>query len=382
MTIPYSTSTGREETVEIGLSRSMSNPSWPALWRAFADGLLQPSLLALTVAAILVLGVMAAAALVIDERRMAGPDAALFAMDPLDDYAFATTDALRLLQAPPRGKHVALIGTAAMREALTADEDIAARLAAGLGAPLPVIDFMGGGQSGIEMAALAESLGRDFEGVIVLGVSFSRLATDNSELAMLVKEPRLAFASSAADAEIRAAGFAPSRRTGLYVLDNYKFFVARYRYVLWHLLTGTRPEHRNRTYLGRAAATPAQWSSDAAILKGRIAHYPERADNNLGAVERLIRLFPDRARQRIVLLEIPLNPRAAAELVGEDFVAAHRARMQAFAERQGVLYWDLNQSAGLTPADFQDWAHINGAAAQDRWTGQLTQRLVALIGKQ
>ena len=313
---------------------------------------------------------------------MSGPHAAVLAQDPLDDYEFGTTQALRLMQSPPRGPHVALIGTAAMREALTPDGDIAARLSRGLGRPMPVIDFMSGGQSGIEMAAFADSLGRDFEGVVVLGVSFSRLAADSSELANLVKEPRLAFVSPAADAEIRAAGFTPPVRTGNYFIDNYKFFVARYRSTLWNLLTGRTPEHATRTYLGRASADEAQWRSDAAILKARTSHYDERADGNLGAMDRLVRLFPDRSKVKIVLLEIPLNPKAQEEVLGRDFVAKHRARLQAFADREGVLYWDLNQTAGLTPNDFQDWAHINSASAQDRWTGQLTDRLAVLIGKE
>jgi hypothetical protein len=310
---------------------------------------------------------------------MSGPWAAMLAQDGLDDYEFGTTDALRLMQNPPRGPHVALIGTAAMREALTADSDIAARLSRGLGRPMPVIDFMSGGQSGIEMAAFADSLGPDFQGVVVLGVSFSRLAADSSELAKLVEEPRLAFASKAADAEIRAAGFTPPARTGNYFLDNYKFFVARFRTTLWHLVTGKAPEHITRTYLGRAPADAKQWASDAAILKARIAHYDERAESNLGAMKRLIALFPDRSKVKIVLLEIPLNPQAQDEVLGRDFVRKHRARLQAFADREGVLYWDLNQTAGLTPDDFQDWAHINKASAQDLWTGELTDRLQTLL---
>ena len=311
---------------------------------------------------------------------MISPSAALLAQDPLDDYEFGTSQALRLLRAPPRGPHVALIGTAAMRETLTADSDIESRLASGLGRKMPVIDFMSGGQSGIEMAAFADSLGRDFEGVVVLGVSFSRLAADSSELAKLVAEPRLAFVSPAADAEIRAAGFQVPARTGNYFIDNYKFFVARYRTTLWHLLTGERPEHATRTYLGRAPADARQWASDAAILKARSAHYDDRAEGNLGAMDRLVKLFPDRSKVKIVLLEIPLNPRAEAEVLGPDFVAKHRARLRDFAAREGVLYWDLNESAGLTPADFQDWAHVNTASGQEQWTGHLVGRLVPLIG--
>ncbi len=310
---------------------------------------------------------------------MISPSAALLAQDPLDDYEFGTSQALRLMRAPPRGPHLALIGTAAMREALSADQDIESRLSGDLGRTLPVIDFMSGGQSGIEMAAFADSLGRDFEGVVVLGVSFSRLAADSSELAKLVEEPRLAFVSPAADAEVRAAGFAPPARTGNYFLDNYKFFVARYRTTLWHLITGEAPVHATRTYLGRAAADARQWASDAAILKARTAHYADRADGNLGAMDRLVQLFPDRRKVKIVLLEIPLNPRAETEVLGSDFVAGHRARLRAFAEKEGVLYWDLNESAGLTPADFQDWAHINTTSGQERWTGQLIEKLVSLI---
>lgn len=347
--------------------------------RIFTDNLTKASLPALFVAISLSLAAIMAALLLVKENVMISPAAALLAQDPLDDYEFGTSQALRLMRAPPRGPHLALIGTAAMREALTADQDIETRLSGSLGRTLPVIDFMSGGQSGIEMAAFADSLGRDFEGVVVLGVSFSRLAADSSELAKLVEEPRLALVSPAADAEIHAAGFTPPARTGNYFLDNYKFFVARYRTTLWHLITGEAPVHATRTYLGRPAADAKQWASDATILKARTAHYDDRAAGNLGAMDRLVQLFPDRTKVKIVLLEIPLNPKAETEVLGTEFVAKHRARLRDFAEREGVLYWDLNESAGLSPADFQDWAHVNSAAGQDRWTGQLIEKLVSLI---
>ncbi|HLN24338.1 MAG TPA: hypothetical protein VK558_10170 [Patescibacteria group bacterium] len=228
-------------------------------------------------------------------------------------------------------------------------------------------------------AALADSLGPDFQGVLVLGISLSRLAADSSELGGLVREPRRAFISKAGDAEIRASGFEPPHRTGNYLIDNYKFFVARYRAIFWHLLTGTAPVHDTRTYLGRAPADAAQWASDAVTLKPRLSHYEERAEGNLGSLDRLIRQFPDRQKVRIVLLEIPLNPVAMNTIIGHSFVDAHRARLQAFARREGVLYWDMNQTAGLTPDDFQDWAHINSADAQNRWTSQLVDRLLPLI---
>ncbi len=350
-------------------------------WAALASGLLRPSLVAVIIAVGSCGGAIIAADLLITEDSMMGPNATVFAQDALDDYCYATSDALRFQHNPPKGDHVALIGTAAMREAIETDEQVASRIERGFGKSIPVIDFMSGGQSGIEMAAFADSLGRDFEGVVVLGVSFSRLAADSSELAKLVEEPRLAFASPAADAEIRAAGFTPPARTGNYFIDNYKFFVARYRTTLWHLVTGKAPEHATRTYLGRAPADAAQWASDAAILKARTGHYDDRAEGNLGAMKRLIALFPDRSKVKIVLLEIPLNPKAQDEVLGRDFVSKHRARLQAFAEREGVLYWDLNQSVGLTPADFQDWAHVNTASAQERWTGQLTDRLQTLLAK-
>ena len=354
-------------------------PLFGELYCLFADGLTKASLVSLFMAMGICIFAILSAIIFIKENVMISPSAAILAQDPLDDYQFGTSQALRLLQAPPKGPHVALIGTAAMREALTSDGDIESRLAGALGRSMPVIDFMSGGQSGIEMAAFAESLGRDFEGVVVLGVSFSRLAADSSELAKLVEEPRLAFVSPAGDTEIRAAGFKGPARTGNYFIDNYKFFVARYRPALWHLISGERPEHVTRTYLGRPAADAKQWESDAAILKARVAHYDDRAEGNLGAMDRLVKLFPDRAKVKIVLLEIPLNPRAETEVLGGDFVARHRARLRAFADKEGVLYWDLNESARLTPADFQDWAHINTAAGQEHWTAQLIGKLVPLV---
>ena len=346
---------------------------------AFAAGFCQPSLLAVTIALLLCLGGIGAACLLITEAKLTGERVAWYALDPLDDYAFATGTALALRAQPPQGPAVALIGTAAMREALIPDEEIAARLTRRAGTDVPVIDFMSGGQSGIEMAALADSLGPDFEGVVVLGISLSRLAADSSELAGLVREPRLAFASAAGDAEIRAAGFSPPWHSGIYFLDNYKFFVARARVLLGRVLGGAVPVHASRTYLDRAPADARQWETDTRILQARLAHYAERADGNLAAMKRVIGLFPDRRKVRIVLLEIPLNPRAVSTVIGPELVEAHRARLRAFAEREGVEYWDLNPVVLLGPDDFQDWAHVNRADARERWTAPLLDRLLPLL---
>jgi len=346
---------------------------------SFTAGVCQPSLTAVTIALLVCLTGIGAACLLITERSLTGERVAWYALDPLDDYAFATGTALALRQQPPPAPAVALIGTAAMREALIPDDQLAVRLGQRAGAPVTVIDFMSGGQSGIEMAALAESLGPQFEGVVVLGISLSRLAADSAELAGLVREPRLAFASAAGDAEIRAAGFTPPWHTGLYAIDNYKFFVARARAMLAHALGGALPVHASRTYLDRTPADAKQWESDTRTLRARLSHYAERADGNLTALERVLKLFPDRRRVRIVLLEIPLNPHAVSTIIGYDLVESHRARLRAFAARQGVEYWDLNPVALLTPADFQDWAHVNRAEARERWSTVLLDRLGSLL---
>jgi hypothetical protein len=353
-----------------------------ACWDAFKKGISTPSLLALGVAGLVCATAMGGSFLYFTEDRLASSAVHYIASSPVDDYAFSSYKALRLRRSPVSGTQLALIGTAAAREAMTEEADIANRLEAALGQRIPVHDLLSGGLSAIEMTAYAESLGPNFEGVIVVGMSFSRLAAAADEMKTLIEQPRLGYVSAAADEETRASGFPVPLRTGIYLVDNYKFYVARYGTMLRNVfVTGPVPKHITRTYLGRPATDEVQWAADAARLKARLANYEARAQDNLASVARMLKQLPNNSRVKVVLLEIPLNPRALDEVVGRDFIDAHHRRLAKFAADNGVEYWDLNEAANLTPSDFQDWSHINSAKAQQRFTGVLVDRLLPLLGQ-
>lgn len=147
--------------------------SWPALALAFA----------------VALALLAGSAWLLRPTLLTGPWGAYLLRDELDDYAFASRVVLQLRERPQTLSGAVLIGTAAMREGLLGEAEAGALLSAKAGAPARVVALMTGGQSGLEMASLAMELAPHLDGVLVLGVSPSRLAVPPAELASLVHTP-------------------------------------------------------------------------------------------------------------------------------------------------------------------------------------------------
>lgn len=155
--------------------------------------------------------------------------------------------------------------------------------------------------------------------------------------------------------------------------------MARYWDALQHLLSGPVAGWNTHPYLDKAPKNEAAWQADAVVLKKRLAGYERHARGNLAAYERLLRRLTDYPRVKVVLLDIPLNPRALREVIGTDFYASHRARIAAFAAAHGVAYVNLNDVPTLGEADFQDWSHIRSATAQAALTGHLFNTVAPLL---
>lgn len=341
----------------------------------FAQGPLLLSWPALVLALLTALALLAGSGLLLKPALLTGPWAGYLVRDELDDYAFASREVLKLREQPRRIEGAVLIGTAAMREGLLNQADASRLLSHKRGRASEVMALMTGGQSGLEMTALAAEVAPHLDGVLVLGVSPSRLAADPAELAALVRKPRLAFQSEAFDAEARANGHAPPPRHGQYLLDNYPFFVARYWDALRHLISGPVERWNTHPYLDLSPKAEPAWQADARVLRQRLAAYERHADRNLASYERLLAGLARHPSVKVLLLDIPLNPRARREILGPEFYASHRARVAEFAKRHGAAYLNLNDVPGLSEADFQDWSHIRSAQAQQALSEHLFDAL-------
>jgi hypothetical protein len=299
--------------------------------------------------------------------------------DELDDYGFASKSVYELRSQLTKVDGLALIGTAAMREGLLLAPQTSDLLKSHLQKDIKVIPLMTGGQSGLEMAALAVEAASKINGVIVLGVSPSRLAANPAELASLVRNPRLAFQSKAFEEEAKANGHIPTTRFGLYSLDNYQFFVARYWFLLRNLIVGPINDWNMHPYLNLEQKDEVAWLVDAKKLKDRLANYDAYADKNLQSYDRLLVRLKDFPNVKVVLLDIPLNPRTINEVMGINFYSAHRKRIAEFAKKHAVSYVNVNDINSLTENDFQDWSHIRSSRAQKEITEHLLKTVRLLL---
>jgi hypothetical protein len=311
----------------------------------------------------------------IDDSFPTNPTMRFFLQNEKDDYGFCSIESRFLKtrsQIPPG---IALIGTAAMREALLEEEQIAELLYHATGNHAAIYNFMTGGQSALEMAEFSSIFAKNFQGAVVLGISPSRLSADPSELQGLINKPRLAFVSQATVEEALSLGLAVKKTTGIYLLDNYQFFAARQSDFIRNIFFGPPKKRLNHAFLGKSPLNQNGWGRNKQILQSRLGHYDEFADRNLGSFERAINLLNKSQGIAIVLLDIPINPRAMKNIITPKFYRRHQEKMKLFADKMDVLYLNFNNIINFSADDFQDWSHIRTENAQIQFTKLLVKNL-------
>lgn len=307
--------------------------------------------------------------------RLSRIDVGYLLEDRRDDFAFISWRAFRIAESGPQPSAVALVGASSMLHGITSDADVARVIEEQSGKRVPVHDLTAGGLSPWESASLLDYVGRDFNGVIVLGVGAELLATPPSELEQLRQHPRLAFGTPAFDEELRLAGFEPPERTGNYFVDNSQFFTARIGTV-GRLLTGPIEHARHTDW--RKSQDAKSWRFQIDRVSGWIRDgYGAYSKANLEVFARIIERARDRGDVRIALLVTPVNPRALAEFdPGVD--ARFMADARAFAARHSVELWRLDAEAGLRAEEFDDWCHLGNNDGRVRYTRALARRVAAL----
>lgn len=298
-----------------------------------------------------------------------GATAGFWPRNAIDDYAFASIAAKRLGATAQGRPALVLVGTAAMREGLLPAPDIEQRLASRLGRAVPVVNLSTGGQSPLEAAGLVFEAAPQARGTLVLAVSPSRMAASGGELQKLLDHPRLAFMNDGIRREAEALGLKLPTSTGIYLLDNLQFYVVRANSFVANLLTGNRPVNDEQTYLGRGHQDAAQWEQDTRILTRRLAGYDQNFPANIAPYRRIVRWIKDNHLPwNVVLLEIPLNPRALAAAAGPDFYPAHVANMRRFCAEEGCAYVNSNTRALLAEEHFFDWSHLSSQRGKELFT--------------
>ncbi|MGE5476313.1 MAG: hypothetical protein ACM3Q1_06640 [Bacteroidales bacterium] len=346
-----------------------THPAGTPLARFFSAALRSRGVIA--TAALTVAALVGLTATVIDADYLGhGATAAFWPRNAIDDYAFASIEAKRAAERMAGKPGLVLVGTAAMREGLLPATEIETLLGQRLGRAVPVVNLSTGGQSPLEAAALVWEVAPKARGTLVLAVSPSRMAASGGELQKLLDHPRLAFSNDGIRREAEALGLTVPAASGIYLLDNLQFYVVRAHSFAANLLTGTRPANDVQTYLSRGREDGEAWDKDIRILAQRLSGYERNFPTNIAPYRRILRWVKEnRLPWNVVLLEIPLNPRAIAEATGPAFYPAHVANMKAFCAAEGCAYVNSNTSNLLAEEHFYDWSHLSSRRGKEIFTG-------------
>lgn len=328
------------------------------------------SRIVIAAAATAALALAGATALTIDDDYLrTSASVGFWPRNAIDDYAFASIEAKRAAEKTAGKPSLVLVGTAAMREGLLPAGDIEHLLGKRLGREVPVINLSTGGQSPLEAAGLVWEVAPKARGTLVLAVSPSRMAASGGELQNLLDHPRLAFSNDGIRREAEALGLRVPRPTGIYLLDNLQFYVIRAHTFAANLMTGTRPENDVQTYISRGHQDGESWEKDTKTLSKRLSTYDRNFPANIAPYRRILRWVKENHLPwNVVLLEIPLNPRAIAAATGPNFYPTHVANMKTFCAEEGCTYVNSNTRNLLSEEHFYDWSHLSSRQGKEIFT--------------
>ena len=314
---------------------------------------------------------------------LASPRHRYLAWGPGDTQLEVTSNALAAARTSLDGTAVFILGSSGIREAITNCDELREALASrSPHLPLRVFNCASWDQTPIEMTALIEQLPRSFDGVVVLGINPCDIGAgplQHHRDAAHAFDLRLGFRSDIIDEAARSAGVRVPWRTGNCFVDNYRFFLPRLPFLLRNLFLGPPEERSHPWTVLTEQIDEAGWHSQAERVQRLMSDYDSRFDETLVYYERMIAELERRGNVRVVLLESPIRPRSIEETIGVEVWDDHVARMQAFAARTGIRYWNLNERAKLRNEDFYDYVHVYRPEAQERFTQALSEALEGIF---
>ena len=352
---------------------------------AFWRGLTRPSLPALGITLLVastLLAVSAQLVLSLTPESMASGLSNYIAAGPLlDERCLINGEGLALYYGKVATPDVVVYGTSSLRQVLGSGARLAEFMTEGVGSEVTVRNFCAGGISFWEVEAQVAHLPDDFVGIVVLSVNPANFCRSVDALRFVVTANLWAWPQEVLENAAREQGVALPEHTGNYFLDHRRFFVLRFRNVLYNGMIGRFPPVE-RAFLqpGATRSRPeAAWRHSALVVRERLQAYDERFDLNRAVLERIVKTLNQRPGVRVALVESPHNPVYVEKYMGAEFHARHVANIAAFSERQGVAFIDLNREVGYVAEDFVDVCHVWSTATRVRSQRVLSEALVRIF---
>ncbi len=367
-----------QTTCPQGVRDAVRNDQWREAGIALWEGLTCVTLPGLLAAAAVAVAQFAILACWVTPDFVSRVDEGYLVYSPIDDFAMVTKLSLQIQRSDPDSLQVVFAGPSTTRESVLDDRRMEADLESLVGEPVRFWLAASSWQSFWETAAIVDHLPAGYRGAVLIGITPGRLSRNVDFLARLLDKPQVALDSPSFDREIKIAGLAVPRKTGIYLWDHARFFAAR-RAAVWRLLWGPMPYHRNR-YADKPRWTEAhwqQWESKVAARWG--ANMEQCKDANLAVLDRILDTL-DAQGIRSALVHTPMDEQRL-RAVGPDWYPLYIDAVHQYAAQRGVPFWDLNEEVGVTTDDFFDWGHFRRPKTQLRYQAKLAQKVGPLIQK-
>ncbi|OQW91830.1 MAG: hypothetical protein BWK79_16040 [Beggiatoa sp. IS2] len=351
--------------------------------REFIEGATKPSIAAL-LGTLGVAGVVFLACLtVITPKFMATTGYGYFMTNPVDEFAYLTSETLRIVNTNPQPVSVILVGTSSTREALAGTHDLEQLLAAKIQQPVNVYDLTSGNLNHWEAACMLDSLRGHFHGVAVLEISTLMLAYGHDRLQIIADQPRLALDCPAFTEELRLASITVPPTSANYFLRHYKFFISRSHAILLNLIRGPVVRNPNKIAGWGAPSAQRRKMGQQRFLEV-LDVYQANSPPNFAVYQRMMAASQANGQVKVALVEALRNPEIdeimfTTKPAGKQVYAEYQATVTQFAQQNATPYWDIGSVAHFKAADFSDHTHLQSPTARQQYTEMLATHLAELL---
>lgn len=294
----------------------------------------------------------------------------------LDILAIQKIHSLRSLS--PSTLAVTLIGSSSLQEALLDEKEIESQLHRNLKTDIHVTKVAARGINLWDMARFVGNLPADYNGIVLLCLSMEYGLNKNRK-----SLERFPLPSATFDDILKRNGVEEKNKSGIYLLDNLRFFSIRTTALIKSLFFGSiSPISYFNDGVKVSELNDTEQGKFRKAVENLSNSYQHHSETNLAIFSDLyntlkgpnahgVFLHPPRNIAFIQPIYTSLNKLHYLRQVDDDY--------RKFSERQGIAYWNFNNSHTFGYDDFRDHSHISNNVARTRYTQMLIEQLTTLI---
>jgi|GEM_PF-5296323 len=363
------------------MGTSAGKGRWDGLLSEFIFGISRSSAYSLAIA-LLTMCLCLVVYLQLSKPKNVSAIASYLATHSGDDDMFITAEILNRRFRDSAKIPVYLLGDSSMRESVL--EDLLERQLSRVNPAFETVNLRSGGQFLVQTLGIVDNLPEsESGGFVVVGISPARFMMTQQAISYAINGTRLGFISDETDNFLLSIGEKPSRKYGIYGIDNFKFLLPRFGKLVvnWnkepvkhviHMSTvkkrvsDSRMRNLGQVYLNKITLPYENYHPTAAMGKDIILRILE---------------LTKKKKLTLVLVESPVNPTFIEEKIGSEFMTKYYAAVKLFSEQNNIEYYNARELVKIDETDFRDIVHLQSLDSIKLFTSSLTEALVKIDEK-